>query len=185
MPFKVQEGQPYSGPVADVTNNNPLETAADMHAVIDWGDGSPSTAGIITGANGHFAVIGTHTYISAGHYLPLVDVTEREGVTVRARTPFGGVAAGPAIDSSGIVATGDFNGDGLTDIVTFVQQPDFSRKALVELAQSDGTFGPPIALPVDVPYAYGSPTGVAADFTGDQTRFGRSPSGPIRAGADR
>ena len=163
--FKVQEGQPYSGPVADVTNNNPLDTAADMHAVVDWGDGSLPEDGIITGADGHFVVSGTHTYTSAGHYQLLVDVTERERlVTVRASNPVGGIGAGPAIASTETVATGDFNGDGLPDLVTLL---DFSGNAAVELAQADGGFGAPIALPINVPYSYNSTAGVAADFDGD------------------
>jgi FG-GAP-like repeat/FG-GAP repeat len=151
----------FSGPVASVTNNNPLETAAEMRAVIDWGDGSAPTAGIITGTNGQFVVSGTHTYTSAGHYLPLIDVTERDGVTVRASTPFGGIEAGPAIDGT-VLASGDFNGDGLTDLVTI----GLFGTAATELTQADGTFSAPIALPLGA-LSSGSSLGLAADFNGD------------------
>ena len=167
LPFTVQEGQPFSGPVASVTNNNPLETASEMHAVIDWGDGTPPTAGTITGADGQFVVRGTHTYTSAGHYQPIIDVTEREGVTVQAGTPSGGggVGASPAIKGP-MLTGGDFNGDGRSDLVLFVTQPDLSTKPMVVLMQSDGTLGAPIALPASVPTA-NIQGAIAADFTGD------------------
>jgi hypothetical protein len=93
-------------------------------------------------------VRGTHTYTSAGHYQPIIDVTEREGVTVQAGTPSGGggVGASPAIKGP-MLTGGDFNGDGRSDLVLFVTQPDLSTKPMVVLMQSDGTLGAPIALP--------------------------------------
>jgi hypothetical protein len=61
---------------------------------------------------------------------------------------------------------GDFNGDGRSDLVLFVTQPDLSTKPMVVLMQSDGTLGAPIALPASVPTA-NIQGAIAADFTGD------------------
>src|SRR5262249_33850024 len=90
VPFSVQEGQGFSGPVASVTNGNPLETAAELSAIIDWGDGSAPTAGVISGAAGHFTVTGSHTFVTAGRYPVHVDVTDADGATVRAQTSAAG-----------------------------------------------------------------------------------------------
>jgi hypothetical protein len=38
------------------------ETAADYSATIDWGDGSATSSGTISGSNGSFTVTGNHTY---------------------------------------------------------------------------------------------------------------------------
>ncbi|NLX97962.1 MAG: hypothetical protein GXY83_17505, partial [Rhodopirellula sp.] len=82
-PFSVQEGAEFSGTVATFTNENPLEALAGEHqAVIDWGDGSPATAGVITADSGHFLVTGTHRYRTAGEYPFHVTVTEPDGASV-------------------------------------------------------------------------------------------------------
>lgn len=54
--------------VATFTDTDTLAVAGDFTATINWGDGSPlDNSGVITGANGSFAVTGTHTYGTAGH----------------------------------------------------------------------------------------------------------------------
>ena len=47
---------------AVATFNDPSGSAADYTATIDWGDGSPTSTGTVTGSSGHFSVSGTHTY---------------------------------------------------------------------------------------------------------------------------
>src|SRR5207237_594894 len=55
------------------------DAASRYVATIDWGDGTPTTAGTVTFvANATFRVDGTHTYASAG-LSPLI-VTVRSGV---------------------------------------------------------------------------------------------------------
>ena len=54
------EGTPFTTAVA--TFNDPSGSAADYTATIDWGDGSPTSTGTVTGSSGHFSVSGTHTY---------------------------------------------------------------------------------------------------------------------------
>jgi hypothetical protein len=62
-------------PVAEFTDANPLpptgsSSVADFTATIDWGDGTPKTAGTIvsvsTGTTATYQVLGSHTYADAG-----------------------------------------------------------------------------------------------------------------------
>ncbi|MDR3637282.1 MAG: ice-binding family protein, partial [Isosphaeraceae bacterium] len=66
------EGQLLNNiPVAVFVDANPDATPADIIATIDWGDGSPSTPGVVTkiGSTGTgasiFQVSGTHTYVTS------------------------------------------------------------------------------------------------------------------------
>ncbi len=55
-------GLPVSGPVASVTDTNASDSAASLTAIIDWGDGSSTSFGIVSGTPGSYSVAGTHTY---------------------------------------------------------------------------------------------------------------------------
>jgi hypothetical protein len=55
-------GLPVSGPMASVTDTNASDSAASLTAIIDWGDGSSTSFGIISGTSGSYSVAGTHTY---------------------------------------------------------------------------------------------------------------------------
>ncbi|MFO0890816.1 MAG: Ig-like domain-containing protein [Isosphaeraceae bacterium] len=73
-PINATEGVFFSGPVGSFTDLNPADPIGDFRATIDWGDGSPQSAGTITlvtpggGASPFFQVSGTHTYADS---LPL------------------------------------------------------------------------------------------------------------------
>jgi len=54
------------------------DPAGDFSATIDWGDGT-TTAGTVTGSNGNYGVVGTHTYGDEGNHTIVVTVSE-EGV---------------------------------------------------------------------------------------------------------
>src|SRR5262249_37213136 len=59
----------------------------DFTASIDWGDGSPVTAGTITqsrGAGTPFIVTGSHTYAEEGPYTITVSITDVGGSTANA-----------------------------------------------------------------------------------------------------
>ena len=56
----------FSGSVATFTSATPGATAGDFTATIDWGDGTPTSAGAIASASGQFTVSGSHTYASTG-----------------------------------------------------------------------------------------------------------------------
>jgi hypothetical protein len=82
-PFTVQEGLAYDGPIATFTSGNPLESAVEFAAQIDWGDGSPATAGIVSGTGGSFTVSGSHVYQTVGSYALAVTVIEPDGLEPR------------------------------------------------------------------------------------------------------
>jgi hypothetical protein len=59
----------FNGPVASFTDGNPTSTTADFTATIDWGDGTPPTAGVVSqpgGTGTAYIVSGSHTYADSG-----------------------------------------------------------------------------------------------------------------------
>ena len=61
----VTESIPFSGAVGMFTDGNPGGTVSDFTATIDWGDGTPNSAGTISqpgGPGNAFVVSGSHTY---------------------------------------------------------------------------------------------------------------------------
>jgi hypothetical protein len=72
--------------VGTFTSANPLATAEDFTASIDWGDGSPVSLGtIMQAANGTFHVLASHTYTEetapATPNTPVVTVKSTSGIT--------------------------------------------------------------------------------------------------------
>jgi len=58
---------PPATAIATFTDANPLATPADFTATIDWGDGTPQSAGTVSGpVAGVFTVTGGHTYADSG-----------------------------------------------------------------------------------------------------------------------
>jgi hypothetical protein len=51
--------------VATFTDSNTVNGAGDFTANIDWGDGTV-TAGTVSGSNGSFSILGSHTYTASG-----------------------------------------------------------------------------------------------------------------------
>jgi hypothetical protein len=66
--FTASLGTPFSGQVGSFTDLNLLNTAADFTGVINWGDGSISTATFSTGGGGLFNINGNHTYTLPGQF---------------------------------------------------------------------------------------------------------------------
>ena len=65
--------------VATFTDTDP-SPLADYSATIDWGDGSPTSAGTITQSGSTFSVSGTHTYADESATLPVtVQIQENNG----------------------------------------------------------------------------------------------------------
>jgi hypothetical protein len=69
------EAVSFSGTVANFTDNDTSQPASNFTATINWGDGS-TTAGVISGSAGSFAVSGTHTYADEGTFTVTVAVTD-------------------------------------------------------------------------------------------------------------
>ena len=59
----------FKGPVAAFSDNNPTAPLSDFTTLIDWGDGTPMTAGTVSqpgGVGTEFVVSGMHTYAASG-----------------------------------------------------------------------------------------------------------------------
>jgi hypothetical protein len=66
--------------IATFTSIDTTAVSSDFNATINWGDGTPSTAGIIAeDASDVFHVIGTHTYTYGGPFTPDVTIRDPNG----------------------------------------------------------------------------------------------------------
>lgn len=122
-------GFPFIGTVATFTSTNTFSQAAEFSATIDWGDGSPTSAGLISGSGGSFSVVGSHTYANTSTGIPFTVFIQHNGPgtpnsttstagSFRVLTPIAG-AMSRASDS------GVSNVDGITNINT----PSFTGTA--------------------------------------------------------
>jgi hypothetical protein len=74
------EGASFTGDVASFTDTNTSATLSNFSALINWGDGSSTSAGIIAAnGSGGFNVVGTHTYLDFGTYATSVTITPTNG----------------------------------------------------------------------------------------------------------
>ena len=71
---------PFTGTVATFSDADPAGTASDYTATINWGDGTPTSAGVISGT-GPFTVTGSHTYPSAGPKTVTVTINDVGGAS--------------------------------------------------------------------------------------------------------
>jgi hypothetical protein len=70
---------PFTVPVATFTDADPGAVASDFTAVIDWGDGTATSAGVISVSGGGFSVAGSHTYGTHNTFAPVVSITDVGG----------------------------------------------------------------------------------------------------------
>ena len=72
-------GNSFSVPVAYFTTTRAGALAVDFTAIIDWGDGTASSAGTVTAgtAANTFTVTGTHTYATAGPFTTNIRITDK------------------------------------------------------------------------------------------------------------
>jgi cyclophilin family peptidyl-prolyl cis-trans isomerase len=81
-----------SGTIATVTDGNLQGLAADLSAMIDWGDGSTTAGTIVPQSAGTFAVVGSKTYAAQGSYPVKVAITSLGGSTTSTQ---GTIISGP------------------------------------------------------------------------------------------
>lgn len=70
------EGQTFSGTVATITDPGSTQPASHYSVTIDWGDGSSSSVGSVTGSNGTYTVTGSHAYSDEGAFQPVITIAE-------------------------------------------------------------------------------------------------------------
>ena len=66
---------PGSTTVATFTDSDTTDQASGFAATINWGDGSATTTGTVTGSNGSFSVAGGHTYLDEASAPVSVSIT--------------------------------------------------------------------------------------------------------------
>ena len=123
-------GTVFSGAVASFTNSNPASTVGEYNYVtIDWGDGTPDSAGTVSrqeGAGAAFLVSGTHIYADAGGFirrLITVNIHNQDGTTLA-------IANTAEVSSPALMVIGKLNpasdsGASNSDNITNVVQPNF------------------------------------------------------------
>ena len=71
-------------PVATFTDGNPIATASDFTAAIDWGDGTRTTGTVVAQSGGGFAVEGSHSYANDGKYKLAINIDDIGGSSTSA-----------------------------------------------------------------------------------------------------
>jgi hypothetical protein len=96
------EGAAFSGTVAVFSDTLLTNVASDFTATINWGDGTTST-GTVTGSNGSFTVMGTHTYNDEGNLTATVTLTDdTPGTATATATSTASVAEGDTLANNPI-----------------------------------------------------------------------------------
>ncbi len=95
------EGAAFTGQVASFTDPDTAALAGDYTASIDWGDGSPSSNGTLSGSGGTFAVSGTHTYAEEGSFPIVVTVTDADSPSNSATSTGAATVADAGLTASG------------------------------------------------------------------------------------
>jgi hypothetical protein len=131
--FTIAEGQQYSGPVAFFFQNfgppTGLRPASDYTATIDWGDGTPPTAGTINDVPGGHQVLGVHTYadarVNGGSNVFPVSVTINSIDDVFAKVLSHATVLDVPINLSGQLDPATDTGASNVDAITKINQPTF------------------------------------------------------------
>ena len=71
----------FSGTVALITDEDTSKPSSSYSATIDWGDGTSTSNGTISGSNGKFNVNGSHTYSKTGTFYIKITVKNTDGRT--------------------------------------------------------------------------------------------------------
>jgi PKD repeat protein len=186
----------FTGIVGEFTDANPKAPLSDFTATIDWGDGTPNSAAVITepgGVGTAFFVTGSHTYASTGpvgsSYPIQVFVVDAGGSKVTLHNT-ATVAAGPN-NLNGILNPASDSGKSNVDEITNVTQPNFYGTTLpfanVTLYATPAAGGTPVAVGIAEASSDGgwsSTTNLLATGTYTITatatdQFGLNPTGPV------
>jgi hypothetical protein len=141
-PVQATEGVPFSGDVATFSYDNPIATAHDLSATIDWGDNVTSSGTIVSLGQGEWAVQGSHTYqedsaTSGGHSIA-VTVESSSGQTTTLDNSANVADAQLEVHGGPVAAV---EGTSFTEVVaTFTDENRFSSASdfTAEIAWGDG-----------------------------------------------
>jgi fibronectin-binding autotransporter adhesin len=104
MPVSAYARYPATVVVATFTDGNPLATADDFTATVDWGDGTTGPATVTARPGGGFQVTGTTTYKTPDSYPVAVAIADVGGSTATATTTATISAAPPPASLLGVGA---------------------------------------------------------------------------------
>lgn len=174
VPGNPMEGRPFTN-VDVATFTDPTAGAhpvSNYSATIDWGDGTPDTAGtILVDANGVFHVSGSHTYDEEGPYMVTVVASSTTGSSGGATTPSFNVTDAP-LTATGATLTGR-EGIALkpgTLLATFADSDPLATLTDYTLVTVDWGDGSPLTvLPAANLSASGSVGGMTFNVTGTHT----------------
>jgi len=152
--LNMDEGSPFSGTVAFISDVDHSQTVGDFTAKIDWGDGSSIDVADVSdnGNPGEFKVSGNHTYAHFGSFLCKITVHDTDGenesitdvVTVKDATitlQTATISAQSGIAFSGPVGFfSDANPDAqLTDFTATIDWGDSTTTNATLVIDSSGT----------------------------------------------
>jgi hypothetical protein len=104
LTLRFEEGHPLSGVVATFRDTDPAGVAADYAATVFWGDGSPSSPGLVAAdGKGGFTVSGTHGYADEGGHTITAIITDKGHASATAKTT-AAIADAPLTGGGRIVA---------------------------------------------------------------------------------
>jgi hypothetical protein len=118
----------FTGQVASFLDSNPFGPASQFTATIDWGDGTPQSAGTVSGGAGAYTVSGSHTYADSGvnggtgHFPITVYIKDDGGSRVTVSNTAN--VADTAITVAGALNPASDSGESHFDAITNVSQPN-------------------------------------------------------------
>ena len=105
--FATNPGQSFSGTVATFTDTDTVNVASDFNATINWGDNTPTTAGVISDVAGAITVTGSHTYAATGQDAVTVTLSDdAPGTATATATSTANVGPAATAPAHTIVAPG-------------------------------------------------------------------------------
>ena len=154
VPVTGKENQPLDNvPVATFTDAGGANAISNYTAMIDWGDGSPATQGVITlGTDGvTFTVSGNHSFTATGVHAVHVVISDEGGArtqAITAATTTAATADGPFV-ITGKLDPGSDSGVSNSDNITNVVQPLFtgtSKPGTIMKLYATGTLNTAVTL---------------------------------------
>jgi len=106
LPVTPTPGERFNGLVATFTDSDPNAMPDDFLAIINWGDGSVQSPGIVNGSLGVFDVSGRHTYSGSGLFAVTVLLSDDAGSAVGQAIGIASVTSTPEPGSIVLVSAG-------------------------------------------------------------------------------
>lgn len=127
VPVQFVENARSTVAVGAVFDSNPVGTAGELSATINWGDGTTSAGSLIPGPGGGFVLLGDHLYVQSGNYPIVATVTSVGGSTTQINTT-ATVEVNVFTVRGGLEPASD-NGASTSDGVTSDRSPTFTGTA--------------------------------------------------------